>query len=410
MPEATEDEEKTLGEYVVLYSSRYWRQGWQKFVTGCRLPSDFATNVKELPHHAAHLLDHLCCHGASVLFNTMPWTHVHLEATLARGSHKSAVEYLDFLQTAFLNMMKRGQWILLPYALVKDIPNLCPSPLGVVPQRDRCPRVIVDYTFNGVNADSLWLAPLEAMQFGHALQRLLEAINNADPWYSPVYLIKIDIANGFYRVWVNTDDIPKLGIVFPAMSDSDQLIAFPLVLPMGWKESLPYFCATTEMAVDLANQAIPMSYPGPHCLDSLADTLPPPEPPSPTPPANHHWTSVPKPPRRHRRQGLAPNPLGSFHVFVDDAIGIAQGGTLRRTHLQCILFNAIDSVFRPLDASDPPQRQEPIWVKKLSKRDGCWTMRKVILGWLIDMVRQTVSLPPHRVTRLQDILDSIPLT
>jgi hypothetical protein len=250
------------------------------------------------------------------------------------------------------------------------------------------------------------------MQFGHALQRLLEAINNTNPWYGPVYLIKIDIVNGFYRVWVNTDNIPKLSVVFPAMSDSDQLIVFPLVLPMGWKESPPYFCATTEMAVDLVNQAIPMSYPGPHHLDSLANTPPPPEPPSLTPPANHHWTSIPGPPHhrcRHHR-GLAPKPLGSFDVFVDDAIGIAQGRTLHRTRLRRVLFNAIDSVFHPLDALDPPQRQEPISVKKLLKGNGCWTTRKaVILGWLIDTVCQTVSLPPHCVTRLQDILASIPL-
>jgi hypothetical protein len=86
-------------------------------------------------------------------------------------------------------------------ALVKDIPNIHLSPLSVMPQCDRCPQVIVDYTFNGVNADTLWLAALKAMQFGHALQHLLlEAINNTDPWYGPVYLIKIDIANGFYHV------------------------------------------------------------------------------------------------------------------------------------------------------------------------------------------------------------------
>ena len=95
---------------------------------------------------------------------------------------------------------------------------------------------------------------------------------------------------------MNTDDIPKLGVVFPAMADSDQLIAFPLVLPMGWKESPPYFCATTETAVNLANQAIPMSYPRPHRLDLLANTLPPPEPPSLTLLTTNLWTSVPEPP------------------------------------------------------------------------------------------------------------------
>ena len=148
-------DDRTLGEYVVCYSGRYRALGWNKFITGCRLPSDFATNVQQLPHRAAQLLDHLRRRGASVPFQTAPGTQAKLEATLARGSHKSAIEHLAFLQDEILAMMQKGQWILLPYALVKDLPNLRLSPLGVVPQRDRHPRVIVDYTYNGINEDTV---------------------------------------------------------------------------------------------------------------------------------------------------------------------------------------------------------------------------------------------------------------
>jgi hypothetical protein len=61
-----------------------------------------------------------------------------------------------------------------------------------------------------------------------------------------------------------------------------------------------------------------------------------------------------------------------------------------------------------LDANDSPHRQEPISVKKLLKGDGCWTTRKVILSWLIDTIRQTISLPPHRVDRFLEILTLVP--
>jgi hypothetical protein len=227
----------------------------------------------------------------------------------------------------------------------------------------------------------------------------LETILNANPRFGPVYLIKVDIADGFYRVWVNTDDIPKLGVIFPTLPNSEPLVAFPLVLPMGWTESPPYFCATTETAVDLANRAAAHGNPPPHRLDTVTDSLPPPEDTrafTPCPPG----TSVPEPPRRRRpRRGLSSRPFGTFDVFVDDAIGIAQGGTLRRKRLRRVLFTAIDSVFRPLEPGDSPHRQEPISVKKLLKGDGCWTTRKVVLGWLIDTVRHTVELPPHRVDR-----------
>jgi hypothetical protein len=65
--------------------------------------------------------------------------------------------------------------------------------------------------------------------------------------------------------------------------------------------------------------------------------------------------TVPVPPiRRCPRQGLALKPLGTFDVFVDDAIGKAQGGTLHRQRLWRVLFTAIDTVFHPLDAGDSP--------------------------------------------------------
>ena len=131
-------------------------------------------------------------------------------------------------------MMQKGQWILLPYSLVRDLPNLCLSPLGVVPQCDRRPCIIVDYTFNGINADTIRLALTEAMQFGRALQRILQAILHADPRFGPVYLIKVNIADGFYRVWVNTGDIPKLGVVFPTLPNTEPLAGcLPSCAPHG---------------------------------------------------------------------------------------------------------------------------------------------------------------------------------
>ena len=43
-------DDRTLGEYVVCFSRRLQSQGWHKLITGCRLPTDFATNVQRLPH------------------------------------------------------------------------------------------------------------------------------------------------------------------------------------------------------------------------------------------------------------------------------------------------------------------------------------------------------------------------
>jgi hypothetical protein len=83
------------------------------------------------------------------------------------------------------------------------------------------------------------------MQFGHALNRILREILLADPIHGPVHLIKIDISDGFYQIVLNIDDIPKLGVVFPTLPEEEQLVAFPLVLPMGWTNSPPIFSTAT---------------------------------------------------------------------------------------------------------------------------------------------------------------------
>ena len=51
-------------------------------------------------------------------------------------------------------MVKKGQWLIPPYDDVKNLPNLWLSPLGVVPQHDRRPRTIADYTFSGVSMET----------------------------------------------------------------------------------------------------------------------------------------------------------------------------------------------------------------------------------------------------------------
>jgi hypothetical protein len=127
----------------------------------------------------------------------------------------------------------------------------------VVPQRDRRPRTIVDYTFSFVNAETAPLAPLGSMQFGHALHRILLKIRLANPADGPVYPLKVDIADGFDRVYVAPRDIPKLGVAFPRRSGEQPLVAFPLALPMGWTASPPYFSTFTETIVDVANDRSP---------------------------------------------------------------------------------------------------------------------------------------------------------
>lgn len=452
-----------------------------------------------------------------MVLTTAPWDLDRRDAAMARGSHASTAEHHAFLRVEMADMVNKGFWVVLPYALVRTLPGLRLSPIGIVPQRDRRPRTIVDYTFSFVNQETLRLAPREAMQFGHALHRVLRHIRFANAAHGPVYMLKVDIADGFYRVYVAPRDVPKLGVAFPHHKDEEPLVGFPLSLPMGWTESVPYFTSFTETVADIANDRLQdCADPSPHRLDTTAATNPPPPadgrlvyqegdhplalsaplpsgrrrvaPLATTPyprrtlsPSGRRrvapLATTPSPRRTYRSTlsllggrvahpaaeplsgdrpcnnpphcpeetlaSLAPRrgrisppndrraapfaatrangrdhcpgprlrgptlrpPLQYIDIFVDDAIGCGQGTPARLQRIRRILMGALDDVFRPLSSADPISRQEPASVKKMLKGDACWTTLKTVLGWLIDTVRGTIELPPHRLLRVRELFD-----
>jgi hypothetical protein len=378
---------------------------WEQFVDTVRPSSDLHPDVRHVKHKAASLIDRLRRRGAPATLMSAPWSSQRKGAAIARGPHKSAHDHAAFLREEFSEFIRKQQWTLLPAWQVEHFANLRLSPIGVVPQRDRRPRVIVDYSFFDVNHDTATLAPQEAMQFGKALHRLIHHIVCAHPRHGPVYMSKVDIADGFYRVWVSASHIPQLGVLFPKSLGEEQLVAFPLVLPMGWKNSPPYFSAITETVADLTNDATKANTsPPPHRLEGVAQTPVPAQLTGPGTSAEHALLPVPL---RRRHHHFTHQPLAYTDVYVDDFIQLVQGPPPKRRQVQRQLLHTLDTVLRPLAASDHPHRQEPASVKKFLKGDGTFLTRKIVLGWLIDTVAMTIELPPHRVARLNEILASI---
>ena len=304
-------------------------------------------------------------------------------------------------------MVKKGFWIVLPESVVKRLPGFRVAPIGVVPQRDRRPRTIVDYTFWGQNVETLALNP-NSLQFGKALDRLLYKLETADTRHGPLFLIKVDISDGYYRIPLQLDSIAKLAAVMPKEQGEEQLVALPMVLPMGWKNSAAIFCSATETITDIANERLRQPLPpddSPHRLEGLAASKPPrvKKPRDGHSPVDHLQSSPPKVRSRGRLQPL----LAAVDLFLDDEIAIAQGSKQRRKLILRVLLEAIDEILRPLADDDRPTRQEPTSVNKLKKGDAYWATRKIVLGWLIDTLSRTIELPRHRVDRLREILDSI---
>ena len=102
-------------------------------------------------------------------------------------------------------------------------------------------------------------------------------------------------------------------------------------------------------------------------------------------------------------------PLGHTDVFMDDFIQLGQGGPKRMKALRQHLLHAIDQVLARPEVSSA-KRLEAVSLKKLLKGDGSWATRKVLLGWLIDTVRQTMELPPHRKQALAEIFAGLRAT
>jgi hypothetical protein len=271
---ASDDLDALVHQATQLYNSC---TDWEELVPLLRgTCGDLHPQVGQLPHRAAHLLNRLRLSGAPVATSTSPWIPQRKLDALLRGPHQSAHQHIPFLRKDFVDMIHKGQWILLSASLVMDDPNLRLSHLGVVPQRDRRPRTISDYTYVWVNEDTIAVAPGECMQFSRALWRILKHAKHANPHMGPVYMSKIDIADGFYRIWVRAADVPKLGVLFPSRPGDEPLVGLHMTLPMGWKEAPKIFTAATETVPDLANQHLSIgTNQGDHRLDAASEQAPP---------------------------------------------------------------------------------------------------------------------------------------
>ncbi len=99
------------------------------------------------------------------------------------------------------------------------------------------------------------------------------------------------------------------------------------------------------------------------------------------------------------QQDSPKHPLAYVDVYIDDFIAAAQLPTLERVGRA--LFHSVDAIFQ-----DPPDsvRRHVISASKIAKGDAAWSHKKRILGWDLDTQSMTLHLPPHRCTRLRELL------
>ena len=157
---------------------------------------------------------------------------------MCQGLGISAKKHIDFLHAKILEMIKKGQWMVLHYDAIKDHPNLQISTLRMVPQHNQSPQTIVDYTWSGINQDTIPLTPKESIQFGRIIQQLLQQLSWTHPQFGPIHMGKVNIADSFYCIDNQPSHTPKLAVALSTAYNT-KLVAIPLCLPMGCVESPP---------------------------------------------------------------------------------------------------------------------------------------------------------------------------
>ena len=172
---------KDLGECVSRDVELLQQVCWEDFIKTRQQGGELA-DPNNVENHSVHqLLRHYKNHGVPVKLATPKWDISRLYEALTQGAHKLCNNHLEFLSKEFVEMIQKAQWVVLPASMALELEGLRLSPPGVVSQRDRRPRWIYDYTWSGVNTETLPLAAKESMQFGHALERILRKIILADP-------------------------------------------------------------------------------------------------------------------------------------------------------------------------------------------------------------------------------------
>ena len=132
--------------------------GWDGLIKHVQGRGDMKIEPTKLDQHpAVPLLQRMATEGVPAIMSDPPWSDEQLHTQVQRGSHKSCLSELQFLREELLEFSQKGFWLVLPYRVIKYLraqgllSGVRVSPMGVIPQRNRRPRLIVDLTFSGVN-------------------------------------------------------------------------------------------------------------------------------------------------------------------------------------------------------------------------------------------------------------------
>ena len=355
-----------------------------------------------LNHPAKNLLDEYATKGCPVDCGK-DWSLDHITKAILHGPHKSAKskEAAAALHAETLSKVKNGFAKIVKFKDIKEnLPkNLKISPVACIPHKSKSFRVILDLsfqlkanniTFPSVNETTEKLAPQESMvQLGNCVKRIIHTMEKNYDTDVPFKFCKLDIKDGFWRLVVNEKDSWNFCYVLPKLNnektslDETELVV-PHSLQMGWCESPPFFCASSETARDTIHNLLQSNIQLPK--HKFEDQMMPEKTLNPTKPQTETSTII--------------------EVFVDDFIGCTND--TNDSHLTSIsrsMLHGIHSIFPPNEVTNHPGG-DSIAEKKIDKGEGKWEYIKEILGWNFDGKNYTIQLPPDKCDNIIKLIKS----
>ena len=116
------------------------------------------------------------------------------------------------------------------------------------------PHPILDFTWSSLNKVTARKASEKVMNFRGTLHRITRKVLTADPWLVLVYLGKVDLSKAYMRIWVRIEDTSSVDFLLPKkMPQENQLVGFHSSLPLGFVDSMSYFCMEIDMDTDITN-------------------------------------------------------------------------------------------------------------------------------------------------------------
>ncbi len=140
------------------------------------------------------------------------------------------------------------------------------SPVAAIPHKSRAYCSILDLSFalclvdgglvDSVNDTTEKLAPQGAInQLGHNLKQIIHAFAEVKD-DAKTLMAKWDIQDGFWHLNCQKGEEWNFCYLWPQAPGAPTRLNVPSSLQMGWVESPPYFCATSETARDVAVEYI----------------------------------------------------------------------------------------------------------------------------------------------------------